>query len=62
LDPAQLFYLRSRGIDESVARSLLTYAFAREVLSAVSRPDVRDVLEEIVATRLPSGRFARELA
>ncbi|HVW25449.1 MAG TPA: Fe-S cluster assembly protein SufD [Polyangiaceae bacterium] len=62
LDPAQLFYLRSRGIDESVARSLLTYAFAREVVSGVGRADVREVLEEIVADRLPSGLIAKELA
>jgi Fe-S cluster assembly protein SufD len=62
LDPAQLFYLRSRGIDEEVARSLLTYAFAREVVAAVSDTDVRGVLEDIVAARLPSGRAARELA
>jgi Fe-S cluster assembly protein SufD len=62
LDPAQLFYLRSRGIDAEVARSLLTYAFAREVVGTVSRADVRSVLEDIVATRLPSGATARELA
>ena len=62
LDPEQLFYLRSRGIDASVARSLLTYAFAREVVSAVNRADLRKVLEELVATRLPSGRAAKELA
>jgi Fe-S cluster assembly protein SufD len=62
LDPAQLFYLRSRGIDEEVARSLLTYAFAREVVAAVSHSGVRGVLEDIVAARLPSGRAATELA
>jgi Fe-S cluster assembly protein SufD len=62
LDPAQLFYLRSRGIDAEVARSLLTYAFAREVVATVSRTDVRDVLEGIVAERLPAGATARELA
>jgi Fe-S cluster assembly protein SufD len=62
LDPAQLFYLRSRGIDEHVARSLLTYAFAREIVSAVRHVEVRGVLEDIVAARLPSGRAARELA
>ncbi len=62
LDPAQLFYLRSRGIDGEVARALLTYAFAREVVGTVSRADVRAVLEELVAARLPSGAMVRELA
>jgi Fe-S cluster assembly protein SufD len=62
LDPEQLFYLRSRGIDPEVARSLLTYAFAREMVATVTRADLRELLEELVATQLPSGRAARELA
>jgi Fe-S cluster assembly protein SufD len=62
LDPAQLFYLRSRGIDPEVARSLLTYAFAREMVATVTRADLRELLEELVATQLPSGMAARELA
>ncbi len=33
LDPAALFYLRSRGLDEPAARSALTRAFAGAVLS-----------------------------
>ena len=33
LDPAALFYLRSRGLDEREARSALTRAFAGAVLS-----------------------------
>lgn len=35
LDPNALFYLRSRGLDESEARSALTRAFAGAVLSRV---------------------------
>ena len=34
LDPAALFYLRSRGIGEDAARSLLIYAFASDVVRA----------------------------
>ena len=62
LDPAQLFYLRSRGIDAQIARSLLTFAFAREVVQTVGRAELREFLEEVVAARLPSGAAARELA
>ena len=62
LDAAQLFYLRSRGIDATVARSLLTYAFAREVTASVSDATVRAVLEDLIAARLPSGDRAKELA
>jgi Fe-S cluster assembly protein SufD len=62
LDPAQLFYLRSRGIDAEVARSLLTYAFAREMVATVTLPELREALEELIAERLPSGALARGLA
>jgi Fe-S cluster assembly protein SufD len=38
LDPAALFYLRSRGLDETQARSALTRAFAAAVLSRMDLP------------------------
>ncbi len=38
LDPAALFYLRSRGLSESEARSALTRAFAGAVLARVDEP------------------------
>jgi len=38
LDPAALFYLRSRGLGESEARSALTRAFAGAVLARVDEP------------------------
>jgi len=36
LDEDALFYLRSRGIAEEAARALLTYAFAGDILSAMT--------------------------
>jgi Fe-S cluster assembly protein SufD len=41
LDPGALFYLRSRGIGEAAARSLLTYAFASEVLQGIPLENLR---------------------
>ena len=35
LDEEALFYLRSRGIGEEAARSLLTYAFASDVVERI---------------------------
>lgn len=35
LDPAALFYLRSRGIDQAQARRMLTAAYCREVLAVI---------------------------
>lgn len=44
LDPTAMFYLRSRGIPEAEARSLLTSAFCREVLAIVDDPALRESL------------------
>jgi Fe-S cluster assembly protein SufD len=48
LDPEQLFYLRSRGLPETPARNLLTYAFAAEVLDRIPVPSLVEILEETV--------------
>lgn len=45
LDPTALFYLRSRGIPETEARSLLTAAFCRETLSRIDDTALRTTLE-----------------
>ncbi|MGE5094780.1 MAG: Fe-S cluster assembly protein SufD [Betaproteobacteria bacterium] len=55
LDPAQLFYLRSRGLDEPAARALLTHAFAREVIDRIRLAPVRERLAELLSVRLPQG-------
>lgn len=52
-----LFYLRSRGIHEDAARSLLVYAFAAEVLDRVRLEPLRDTLAALVAQRLPGGEL-----
>jgi Fe-S cluster assembly protein SufD len=62
LDAAQLFYLRTRGIDEEMARSLLTYAFARDVIERIRVAPLRGALEETLLARLPQGDKLRELA
>jgi Fe-S cluster assembly protein SufD len=35
LDPDELFYLRSRGLSETAARNLLTYAFGGEIIRRI---------------------------
>ncbi|HEU5259999.1 MAG TPA: Fe-S cluster assembly protein SufD [Gemmatimonadales bacterium] len=52
LDPGAQFYLRSRGIPAPVARRLLTYAFAAEVVSEVALEPVRLELDRLVRERL----------
>jgi Fe-S cluster assembly protein SufD len=48
LDAEALFYLRSRGIGKQNARSLLTYAFAQDIIDRVKVPSLRDALERIL--------------
>jgi Fe-S cluster assembly protein SufD len=52
LDENQIFYLRSRGLDETLARHLLTYAFASEVIHKLKVPSLRSHLEEVLLNRL----------
>ena len=61
LDPAQLFYLRSRGVDSEVARSLLTFGFAEDVIARVRLTGLRTRLEELVLGRLPDSQRIKEL-
>ncbi len=53
IDEAALFYLRSRAIDEQTARSLLTFAFAGEVINRIRLQPIRERLEHIVLGKLP---------
>jgi Fe-S cluster assembly protein SufD len=54
LDPVALFYLRSRGISEASARSLLVYAFASDILGRVKVKSLRAGLEHYLQSHLPS--------
>lgn len=53
LDENQLFYLRSRGLQETVARNLLTYAFAEEIIGQVTIESLRARLERLLIDRMP---------
>jgi Fe-S cluster assembly protein SufD len=60
LDAEAIFYLRSRGIGEEAAKSLLTYAFASEVSQAIDLDPVRHDLEEFLFGRLAEGDVVRQ--
>jgi Fe-S cluster assembly protein SufD len=54
LDPGALFYLRSRGLPEAAARSLLVYAFASDLIGRVKVKALRAGLERYLQSHLPS--------
>lgn len=56
LDPAELFYLRSRGLDEVQARTLVTLAFAARALSTLERGGALYAgLRRALLSALPGG-------
>lgn len=56
LEEEQYFYLLSRGLEPSSARSLLTYAFAAEVIEAIAVDEVRLRLEALLLAMASQGR------
>jgi Fe-S cluster assembly protein SufD len=51
IDQTALFYLKSRGIDNGLARRLLTYAFAAEVLETLDIDSIREGLQRMTLER-----------
>jgi Fe-S cluster assembly protein SufD len=62
LAPEALFYLKSRGLGEETARSLLTYGFAHEVLERVAVAPLQTYLHRQLLARLGSDRTMKETA
>jgi len=62
LDPGALFYLRSRGLPRTAAESVLTFAFAAEVIDRFADPTVRQHVRKAAIKRLPGGSDLEELA
>lgn len=52
LEDEELFYLLSRGINEPLAKNLLTYGFAEEVINKIEIEEIKKDLDEIVLGRL----------
>jgi Fe-S cluster assembly protein SufD len=62
LDEDALFYLRSRGIGQEAAKSLLTYAFASEMVNLIPLAPLRARVRELVTSRLPEWEKLKEVA
>jgi len=55
LDEQALFYMKSRGVSRELARRLLTYAFAADVLETIEQQSVREELERMTLRRFTKG-------
>ncbi|MEZ5056192.1 MAG: Fe-S cluster assembly protein SufD [Saprospiraceae bacterium] len=52
LDEASIFYLRSRGLSEAMAKSLLQYAFLGEVVDNFELEPVKEYAEKLLQNKL----------
>ena len=52
IDEDELFYLETRGIHTELARNLLTYGFAEEVIGKIKLESIREQLDAAVLNRL----------
>jgi Fe-S cluster assembly protein SufD len=52
LDEESLFYLRSRGISESTARSLLLHGFVLDILEQIKLAPIREYVDKLISERL----------
>ena len=55
LDPEEVFYLQSRGLSPQLARNLLTYGFASDLLGRLAVPSLRRILRQAVLARTQAG-------
>lgn len=52
LEEEELFYLLTRGLPEILARNLLTYGFAEEIINKITIESIKKELDEAVLNRL----------
>lgn len=52
LEEEELFYLLTRGLNEELARNLLTYGFAEEIINKIAIESIKKELDEAVLNRL----------
>lgn len=52
LEEEELFYLLTRGLPENLARNLLTYGFAEEIINKIGIEAIKSDLDESVLNRL----------
>ena len=52
LEEEELFYLLTRGLPEGLARNLLTYGFAEEIINKIGIESIKAELDSVVLNRL----------
>ncbi len=55
LEQSALFYLRSRGLDETTARNILTFGFANELLETINSAELKTMVLNKLLKRFPQA-------
>ena len=61
LNEDEVFYLESRGINPALAKNMLTYGFAEEVIEKIKIESIKRELDSVVLNRLSHGSGASGL-
>lgn len=61
LDENMIFYLRSRAIEPEVAKALLIYAFAHDIIGRIRLDPLKRRIERHLISLLPEGERIKEL-
>lgn len=61
LDEDSIFYLQSRGISEPLAKTILTFGFAEEVINKLNNVTLKKILNQQILQQLPDGESIKEL-
>lgn len=61
LDEDMIFYLRSRGVQEELAKAILTYAFAHDIIGRIQLAPLKHKVAEALIARLPESERIKEL-
>jgi Fe-S cluster assembly protein SufD len=59
LEDEELFYLLTRGLPENLARNLLTYGFAEEIINKIDVDSIKNELDSAVLNRLATDLEAK---
>jgi Fe-S cluster assembly protein SufD len=60
LDEDMIFYLRSRGVHEELAKAILTYAFAHDIIGRIELAPLKRKVADALIARLPERERIRE--
>jgi len=60
LDPEAVFYLESRGVDETTARNMLTFAFANEMVEKIRLNSLKRLVQGELLSFLPQSDIRQD--